>query len=345
MQWRAKVKIMLSIVAEETVVMKVNQALCTFFLNTDAEFNVINQHFTVANEMIKLNAEISHFLLLSNHFIYCYEAYLMKYQLKDSWDQKHNCEHVFYALKKNEPDLIMSLSALKKKQVHIDCELCSWRFSINSQMLSLKNLNKFEETAEEPVICAFLWAVLKLLTICLQGTATVSFIPQAYVNYADVFSESEAECLSAHKKHDYIIDNNEKNPSHSPLYNLSDKKLQVIWSYLNDVLVKGWIQHSVSSTGASVLFTSKKDNSLQLCVNYHKLNNITVNNHHSLPLISETLNWLSSGKIFIKLNLKDVYHCICICVSNEWKTAFCTHYDHFKYLIMLFELVNAPATF
>jgi len=75
---------MLSIVAEETVVMKVNQALCTFFLNTDAEFNVINQHFTVANEMIKLNAEISHFLLLSNHFIYCYEAYLMKYQLKDS---------------------------------------------------------------------------------------------------------------------------------------------------------------------------------------------------------------------------------------------------------------------
>jgi len=75
---------MLSIVAEETVVMKVNQALCTFLLNTDAEFNVINQHFTVANEMIKLNAEISHFLLLSNHFIYCYEAYLMKYQLKDS---------------------------------------------------------------------------------------------------------------------------------------------------------------------------------------------------------------------------------------------------------------------
>jgi hypothetical protein len=61
--------------------------------------------------MIKLNAKISHFLLLSNHFIYCYEAYLMKYWLRDSWDQKHNCEHVFYVLKKNEPDLIMSLSA------------------------------------------------------------------------------------------------------------------------------------------------------------------------------------------------------------------------------------------
>jgi len=269
----------------------------------------------------------------------------MKYWLKDSWDQKHNCEHVFYALKKNESDLIISLSALEKKQVHIDCELHSWHFNINLQMLSLKDLNKFEETVERSVICAFLWAVLKLLTVCLQDTATASSIPQAYVNYADVFSKFEAECLSAHKKHDYVIDNNEKNSSHSPLYNLLDKELQVLWSYLNNVLVKGWIQHSVSSTEMSVLFTSKKDSSLWLCVDYCELNNITVKNHHSLLLISETLNWLSDAKIFIKLNLKDVYYCICICVSNEWKTVFHMHYSHFEYLIMSFELANVSATF
>jgi len=68
-----------SIITEETVVVKVSQALCIFLLNIDAEFNVINQHFTVANKMIKLNAKISHFLLLSSHLIYCYKAYLMKY--------------------------------------------------------------------------------------------------------------------------------------------------------------------------------------------------------------------------------------------------------------------------
>ncbi len=109
--------------------------------------------------------------------------------------------------------------------------------------------------------------------------------------------------------------------------------------------MKGWIQHFVSLTEASVLFTSKKDSSLQLCVNYCKLNNITVKNHHLLLLINETLNWLSSAKIFIKLNLKDVYHCIHICVNNKWKTAFYTHYSHFKYLIMSFKLANASATF
>jgi hypothetical protein len=55
-QQRAKVKTVLSIIAEKTVVIKADQALCIFLLNIDAEFNVINQRFTVANEMIKLNA-------------------------------------------------------------------------------------------------------------------------------------------------------------------------------------------------------------------------------------------------------------------------------------------------
>ena len=74
--------------------------------------------------------------------------------------------------------------------------------------------------------------------VCLQGIATASSIPQAYADYADVFSKSEAECLSAHEKHNHVIDNNEKNSSHSPLYNLSDKELQVLQSYLNNVLMK-----------------------------------------------------------------------------------------------------------
>ncbi len=175
--------------------------------------------------MIKLNTEISHFLLLNDHFIYCYDAYLMKHWLKDSWDQEHNCEHVFYTLKKNEPDLIMSLSALRKKQVYIDCELHSWHFDINFQMMSLKDSNKFEKTAEGPVTCALLWFILKSLTMCLQGIAAASSIPQAYINYADVFLKSEAECLSAHEKHDHVIDIKREDSSHRPLYNLSDKKL------------------------------------------------------------------------------------------------------------------------
>ena len=45
------------------------------------------------------------------------------------------------------------------------------------------------------------------------------------------------------------------------------------------------------------------------------------------------------------MNLKNTYHRIRIRKGDEWKTAFRTRYDHFKYLIMLFDLINASATF
>ena len=94
-------------------------------------------------------------------------------------------------------------------------------------------------------------------------------------------------------------------------------KLNVLRKYLDDVLVKSWIKHFVNFMNVSVLFVSKKDEDLRLCVNYWDLNCITIKNWHSLSLISEILDWLSETKIFIKLDLKDAYHCIQIQQSNE----------------------------
>jgi len=70
-----------------------------------------------------------------------------------------------------------------------------------------------------------------------------------------------------------------------------------------------------------------------------------VKNQHSLLLISEILNQLSDIKIFIKLDLKNVYHHICIKMSDKWKMMFCMHYNYFKYLIISFKIVNTSAIF
>ncbi len=98
-------------------------------------------------------------------------------------------------------------------------------------------------------------------------------------------------------------------------------------------------------TDAFILFILKKNDSLHLCMNYWDLNKITVKNRHSLSLISETLDRLNKIKQFIKLNLKNVYHRFRIQHEDEWKTMFHTHYNHFKYMIMLFDLINASIIF
>jgi len=67
----------------------------------------------------------------------------------------------------------------------------------------------------------------------------------------------------------------------------------------------------------SILFILKKNNNLHLCMNYQDLNKITVKNHHSLSLINETLDRLNKIKQFIKLNLKNVYHCLKIQREDE----------------------------
>ena len=105
------------------------------------------------------------------------------------------------------------------------------------------------------------------------------------------------------------------------------------------------ICHSVSSAVSLILFISKKNEELCSIIDYCELNNITIKNHYSLSLITETLNQLQDTAIFTKLNVKDVYNRTRIKNGDEWKTAFQTQFSLFKYLIVLFRLTNASAFF
>ncbi len=126
---------------------------------------------------------------------------------------------------------------------------------------------------------------------------------------------------------------------------MSRDKILELHCYLNENLSKDFIHVSRFQTIISVLFVKKLEEELCFCVNYWDLNAITVKNWYSLSLISEMLNRLSWAKIFIKLNIISAFNRLWIKEEDEALIVFCTWFELFKYLVMLFDLCNESVSF
>jgi hypothetical protein len=173
-------------------------------------------------------------------------------------------------------------------------------------------------------------------------------LPEAYKDFSAVFDKKMADVLPEHRPYDMAID---LQPGATvpwgPIYTLSTAELQALKDYLDDSLAKGAIRPSKSPAGAPLLFVKKKDGTLRPCVDYRRLNEITVKNRCPLPLIGEMLQQVgqSKARVFTKIDLRAAYNLVRIKKGDEWKTAFRCRYGHFEYQVMPFGLTNAPATF
>jgi hypothetical protein len=80
-------------------------------------------------------------------------------------------------------------------------------------------------------------------------------------------------------------------------------------------------------------------------VDYRPLNTVTIKNKYPLPRIDILFDQLAGSKVFSKIDLCSGYHKIKIKPSDIPKIAFSTRYGFYEYLVMYFDLTNAPAYF
>ena len=104
------------------------------------------------------------------------------------------------------------------------------------------------------------------------------------------------------------------------------------------------IQPSNSPWSSPVVLVRKKDGSWRFCVDYRKVNAVTIKTPTHYQGL--TPHWIPSQvqTVFATLDLASGYWQVELEDSAKGKTAFSTHRGHFEFNVMPFGLTNAPAT-
>jgi predicted aspartyl protease len=111
------------------------------------------------------------------------------------------------------------------------------------------------------------------------------------------------------------------------------------------MLSTGVIEPSKSPWAAPIVLVRKKDGSVRFCIDYRRLNDVTLKDSYPLPRIDDSLDALRGSTWFSTADLASGYWQIGMDPRDAEKTAFATTCGLYQFKVMPFGLCNAPRIF
>ena len=160
------------------------------------------------------------------------------------------------------------------------------------------------------------------------------------VRYAEVFSDIPGKTdVIEHK-----IELTDNNPVRSRPYPLPYAMRENLKREIQDMLSLGIIRESNSPFASPIVIVKKKDGSDRICVDYRKLNKLTIADLEPMITAEDLFQRLGKSKYYSKIDLSKGYWQIPVAEEDIEKTAFITPDGTYDFLRMPFGMKNSGAT-
>ena len=136
-------------------------------------------------------------------------------------------------------------------------------------------------------------------------------------------------------------------PVYQPLRRLANSFRPIVKAAIDEMLEAKVIRESSSPFASPVVIVPKPKSpgEWRFCIDYRRVNNLTIKDMHPLPRIDATLDALHGARFFTTLDLLCGYWQIEIEEQHKYITAFICEFGQYEWNRMSFGLCNAPATF
>ena len=152
-------------------------------------------------------------------------------------------------------------------------------------------------------------------------------LQELIVSYADVFSKGKRElgtCKLGTKHHIHLKPDT---------MHVKQRACRIPFAYQKEVktdiksmLEDGIIEKSCSEWASPLVIVRKSSGDLRICVDYRKLNDVTMVTSYPLPNITETLDKLAGATNFTSIDMVSGYHQVEVAEEDKEKTAFVSPY-------------------
>ena len=250
-------------------------------------------------------------------------------------------EHTFdfMLLDMVEPDVIIGMNWLVTFRAVIDCFAHRMTFYTSEGYMLQFHGDRLSTRSIEPLeaLIASVWQE--------ESSEQPMIFPRIVHEYTDVFP-NELPGLPPQREIEFRIDIlPDASPIALPMYRMAPVERDELQRQLAELMKLGFIRRSMSPWAAPALFAKKKDGTLRLCIDYRKLNAVTVKNKYPMPRIDDLFDQLKGACCFSKIDLRTGYHQLLIREEDIPKTAFRAAGALYEFVVMPFGLTNAPAAF